>query len=258
MDNLSKAQVEALTHSWLDMKASLKFFIEIYGLLDRCEIIELTEALEKSIAELEAAYPFLLEEPHPDREPKKVKTEDGYVFTRQENGSYSDGDMTFKELEELKSKVNLEELHPDEGVSVTKRIANLTDVQNWIEEFICSDWNNLFPRVNRIFAEHVTIAGPIASIQSSVELTALLEQEGGEVAEDIWNDIVAMGITDRPTVVYEGEGVYIVDKKAKSDDVPGEGCKRITIKNDAGEILAVIHGTVERVRETNGVTVKVD
>jgi len=34
--------------------------------------------------------------------------------------------------------------------------------------------------------------------------------------------------------------------------------KRITIRNGNGAILAVLHGTIERIRETNGVTVTID
>jgi hypothetical protein len=62
------AMMDAVRHSWLDMKASFNFLQEIEDLLDRCEIPELTEALSHSIMELEQAFPFLLEEPHPDKE----------------------------------------------------------------------------------------------------------------------------------------------------------------------------------------------
>jgi hypothetical protein len=34
--------------------------------------------------------------------------------------------------------------------------------------------------------------------------------------------------------------------------------KRITIKNTDGAILAILHGTVERIRQTNGVTITID
>ena len=60
---VTSQQVDALTHSWLDMKASLKFLNEIEDLLDRCEINELQVALKQSIKELEEAYPFMSSTP---------------------------------------------------------------------------------------------------------------------------------------------------------------------------------------------------
>jgi len=39
--------------------------------------------------------------------PKKIRTEDGYAFTRQEDGSYTDGDLTYGSLEELKRHVDV-------------------------------------------------------------------------------------------------------------------------------------------------------
>jgi hypothetical protein len=55
----TREQVDALTHAWLDMKASLEFLNDIEDLLDRCEIKELQDALTDSVKELEEAYPFL-------------------------------------------------------------------------------------------------------------------------------------------------------------------------------------------------------
>jgi hypothetical protein len=60
---VTSQQVDALTHAWLDMKASLDFLNEIEDLLDRCEIGELQVALKQSIKELEEAYPFMSSTP---------------------------------------------------------------------------------------------------------------------------------------------------------------------------------------------------
>ena len=35
------------------------------------------------------------------KEPEVVTTEDGYTFVRQEDGTYTDGDMTFDRLEDI-------------------------------------------------------------------------------------------------------------------------------------------------------------
>jgi len=36
-----------------------------------------------------------------------VLTEDGYTFTRQPDGSYTDGDLTYPDLDNLKQHVNV-------------------------------------------------------------------------------------------------------------------------------------------------------
>jgi len=41
---------------------------------------------------------------------KQYKTEDGYVFDLQDDGSLTDGDMTFDSLEELKKHVDVYEV----------------------------------------------------------------------------------------------------------------------------------------------------
>ena len=44
---------------------------------------------------------------------KQYQTEDGYVFYLQEDGSLTDGDMTFSSLEELKKHVDVVEIEED-------------------------------------------------------------------------------------------------------------------------------------------------
>jgi|TARA_R110001592_G_scaffold184993_1_gene428919 hypothetical protein len=45
-----------------------------------------------------------------ESEMKQYKTEDGYVFDLQDDGSLTDGDMTFDSLEELKKHVDVYEV----------------------------------------------------------------------------------------------------------------------------------------------------
>jgi hypothetical protein len=49
--------------------------------------------------------------------PTKVKTEDGYTFTQQEDGTYSDGDMTFDDLDQLMQNVDAEAIEWPEDVA---------------------------------------------------------------------------------------------------------------------------------------------
>ena len=41
----------------------------------------------------------------------KYQTEDGFIFTMQDDGSLTDGDMTFDSLDELKKHVDVEPLN---------------------------------------------------------------------------------------------------------------------------------------------------
>ena len=45
-----------------------------------------------------------------ESEMKQYKTEDGYVFDLQDDGSLTDGDMTFDSLEELEKHVDVYEV----------------------------------------------------------------------------------------------------------------------------------------------------
>jgi len=56
--SLTSEQVDAITHSWLDMGARLSLLNDPYNSHKDAEV---NEAMEQSVKELEEAFPFLLE-----------------------------------------------------------------------------------------------------------------------------------------------------------------------------------------------------
>ena len=52
--------------------------------------------------------------------PKKYITEDGYVFTLEEDGTLTDGDMTFNSLEDLKKVVMVQPYNGSRGEVTNK------------------------------------------------------------------------------------------------------------------------------------------
>lgn len=57
-DNLTPDQIDAITHSWLDMAARLSLCNEPYNWHKDAEV---NEAMFQSVKELEEAFPFLME-----------------------------------------------------------------------------------------------------------------------------------------------------------------------------------------------------
>ena len=55
----------------------------------------------------------------------KYQTEDGFIFTMQDDGSLTDGDMTFDSLDELKKHVDVEPLN-----NQTEKLDSLKAWQN--------------------------------------------------------------------------------------------------------------------------------
>jgi hypothetical protein len=96
---------------------------------------------------------------------------------------------------------------------MSSRTVELSDIQTWITEFINTDFHDLFPKVTEMYYELVDNP-PMLKFTNHQQFIESLDCEGGELIEDLWNQIVAMGIIGRPTVSYEGDGVYILDAPA--------------------------------------------
>tara|TARA_Y100000296_G_C5159078_1_gene250809 strand:+ start:887 stop:1114 length:228 start_codon:yes stop_codon:yes gene_type:complete len=64
-DNLTADQIDAITHSWLDMAARLSLCNDPYN---RRKDAEVNEAMEQSVKELEAAFPWLIPQPSDNQE----------------------------------------------------------------------------------------------------------------------------------------------------------------------------------------------
>lgn len=58
MNNFTQEQVDAVTHSWLDMSAKLGLADEPFAGMKHAEV---DAAMRESMKELEEAFPFLLE-----------------------------------------------------------------------------------------------------------------------------------------------------------------------------------------------------
>ena len=58
MSNLTAEQIDAITHSWLDMSAKLDLNNQPFAAMKHGEV---DAAMRESIKELESAFPFLLE-----------------------------------------------------------------------------------------------------------------------------------------------------------------------------------------------------
>jgi len=56
-DNLTPNQIDAITHSWLDMSARLSLCDEPYSAHKDAEV---NDAMEQSVKDLEEAFPFLM------------------------------------------------------------------------------------------------------------------------------------------------------------------------------------------------------
>jgi len=60
MDHLTNDQVDAITHAWLDLSAT-NDMMNGNDPIDKWKWLEIAEAAKDSVAELEKAFPFLLD-----------------------------------------------------------------------------------------------------------------------------------------------------------------------------------------------------